>query len=105
MVVVAVVALGIWGEAMRRRRAYCLEMAEKHRRQLSLPSFRIAPSGSPDRFSLVRLTAQKQEELRKTNPHAGGWVQGFTAEALETLRRTDRHAAWHLNVRDAYLRC
>jgi hypothetical protein len=30
VILVAVIALGLWGEQMRRRRAYCLEMADKH---------------------------------------------------------------------------
>src|SRR5262245_55668830 len=74
MALVAIIALGIWGEQMRRRRAYCLEMADKHRDRLYMNSFH---------FSIPRstLTAEKEEELRRTYPHA----------------------AWHLNVSDPYL--
>ena len=34
VVLVAVIALGLWGEQMRRRRAYCLEMADKHQKRI-----------------------------------------------------------------------
>jgi hypothetical protein len=34
VILVAVIALGLWGEQMRRRRAYCLEMADKHQTKI-----------------------------------------------------------------------
>jgi hypothetical protein len=97
MVVVAVVALGAWGEQMRRRRAYCLVMAEEHRGRIIMPSGRsfVGPARTQD-----------EEELRKTNPHSGlRGEHSLTEQDLEKLRKTDPHAVWHLNVRDAYLRC
>jgi hypothetical protein len=61
MILVAAIALGIWGEQMRRRRAYCLTMADKHRGLLYMISFHM---------SHPRLTIRQEEELRRTYPHA-----------------------------------
>jgi hypothetical protein len=74
MILVAAVALLIGGEQMRRRRVYCLKMADQHRSQLYMIS--------GFHFSIPRssLTAEKEEELRRTYPHA----------------------AWHLDLSDAY---
>jgi hypothetical protein len=74
MALVAVVALGIWGEQMWRRRAYCLGKSHEHRTKLLMTSLHLQ--------------------------HAP-----MTAEAEENLRKTYPHAAWHLTVSDAYLRC
>jgi hypothetical protein len=74
MALVALVALGMWGEQMRRRRAYCLRKSLEHRSKLLIVSFHCSH----------RL---------------------FSAEVEERLRRTYPHAAWHLEVSDAYLRC
>jgi hypothetical protein len=74
MVLVAVVALGVWGEQMMRRRAYCLRKSLEHRSKLMMVSFH---------FSTPLHTAEEEEKLRRTYPHA----------------------AWHLEVSDAYLRC
>src|SRR3954466_4334927 len=87
MAVIAVVALGFWGEQMRRRRSYCLEMAAKHRSHLFLPSSRLTAGTLPNRMSFVPLTA---EQLRKAQPHPADsfhWEQGqgLTAEDVETL--------------------
>jgi hypothetical protein len=73
MVLVMIVALGLWGEQMRRRRAYCLRKSLEHRSKLYMWSFHA---------SNRLLPPEKEEELRKTYPHA----------------------AWHLEVSDAYLR-
>ena len=74
MVLVAVIALGVWGEQMRRRRAYCLRKSLEHRTKLLMTSFH---------FSQRLLSPEDEEKLRRTYPHA----------------------AWHLEVSDAYLRC
>jgi hypothetical protein len=96
MVLVAVVALGTWGEQMRRRRAYCLVMAEEHRGRIIMPSGR----------SFAGPARTEDEELRNRNPHAGlRGEHSLTEEDLEKLRKTDPHVAWHLSVRDADLRC
>jgi hypothetical protein len=76
LILVAAVALGIGAEQMRRRRAYCLKMADWHRSRLYMTSFHFAVPRSS-------LTPEKEAELRRTYPHA----------------------AWHLNVSDAYRRC
>jgi hypothetical protein len=65
MILVAAIPLGIWGEQMRRRRAYCLNMAGKHRNQLLMTSFH---------FSHPRLTTEQEEELRKTYPHTARYL-------------------------------
>lgn len=75
MVLVAVIGLGIWGEQMRRRRAYCLRKAAEHRSQL------ISVSGF--HFASAPYSPEAEEELRRTYPHA----------------------AWHLELSDAYRRC
>lgn len=74
MALVAVVAFGIWGEQMRRRRAYCLQKSLEHRTKLIMVSFHM---------SHAPMSTEAEERLRKTYPHA----------------------AWHLAVSDAYLRC
>ncbi len=74
MALVAVIALGIWGEQMRRRRAYCLRKSLEHRSKLFMTSFHFSHRPLP-------------------------------REAEERWRRTYPHAAWHLAVSDAYLRC
>lgn len=77
MVLIAVIALGIWGEQMRRRRAYCLAKSRVHRSKL----FKI--SGFHIYFSSPLPTPEREEEWRRTYPHA----------------------AWHLKLSDAYLHC
>ena len=74
MALIAIIAFGIWGEQMRRRRAYCLKKSLEHRSKLLMVSFH---------FQHPLLSAQQEEKLRRTYPHA----------------------AWHLEVSDAYLRC
>jgi hypothetical protein len=74
MAFVAIIALGIWGEQMRRRRAYCLKKSLEHRSKLLMIS---------SHFSHPLMSAADEEKLRRTYPHA----------------------AWHLEVSDAYLRC
>ncbi len=74
MALVLVVALGLWGEQMRRRRAYCLRRSLEHRSSLYMVSLHM--------------------------PH-----RPLPPEAEEKLRRTYPHAAWHLQMSDAYLRC
>jgi hypothetical protein len=73
MALIAIVAFGIWGEQMRRRRAYCLRKSFEHRTKLLMISLH---------FPHPLMSAKKEEELRKTYPHA----------------------AWHLSVSDTYLR-
>jgi hypothetical protein len=74
MALVAVFALGIWGEQMRQRRAYCLRKSREHRTKLLMTSFHMQHAP---------MATEAEKELRKTYPHA----------------------AWHLTVSDAYLRC
>lgn len=74
MILVAAIALGIWGEQMRRRRAYCLRKAAEHRSRLFMFSFH---------FQTPPVSPELEEELRRTYPHA----------------------AWHLNLSDAYRCC
>src|SRR5271165_3003686 len=73
MALVAIIALGLWGEQMRRRRAYCLKKSLEHRSKLIMISFH---------FQHPLLSAAEEAKLRRTYPHA----------------------AWHLEVSDAYLR-
>jgi len=61
MALVAVVALGIWGEQMRRRRAYCLRKSHEHRTKLLMHSFHLQHAP---------MAAKAEEELRRTYPHA-----------------------------------
>lgn len=106
MVLVAIVALGVWGEQMMRRRAYCLEMAEKHRSQVFRRVFRLASSRSTNLVTATRLTSEAEKPW-DTLPHPRGAFhvkQSSTAEGVERLRKGDPHAAWHLNLRDVYLR-
>ncbi len=58
---VAIIALGIWGEQMWQRRAYCLRMSREHRSKLYMMTFHM--SHRP-------LTIKEEEKLRKTYPHA-----------------------------------
>jgi hypothetical protein len=74
MAIIAIVALGIWGEQMRRRRDYCLKKSLEHRTKLLMMSLH---------FQHPLMSAAEEEKLRRTYPHA----------------------AWHLEVSDAYLRC
>lgn len=74
MALVAIIALGLWGEQMRRRRAYCLQKSLEHRTRLLMVSVHMSHRPLPP-------------------------------EAEERLRRTYPHAAWHLEISDAYLRC
>ena len=61
MALVAIVAFGIWGEQMRRRRAYCLRMSREHRGKLLMFSYH---------FSHPLMSADAEEKLRKTYSHA-----------------------------------
>jgi hypothetical protein len=61
MALVAVIALGIWGEQMRQRRAYCLRKSLEHRSKLLMASFHMAHRP---------LSAKAEERLRMTYPHA-----------------------------------
>ena len=74
MAIVAIVALGIWGDQMRRRRHYCLKKSLEHRTKLLMMSFH---------FQHAIMSASGRRE---------------TAEDVS-------HAAWQLEVSDAYLRC
>lgn len=95
LVVVAIVVLGIYGGQMRRRRAYCLAMAEEHRGRAIMPAGRS--------FSGPARTAKEEE--REKNPHAGLRAEHSLTQAhLRKLREMDPHAAWHLNLGDGYLR-
>jgi hypothetical protein len=61
MVLVAIIALGIWGEQIRERRDYCLRMSREHRGKLLMTSLH---------FSYPRMSAKDEERLRKNYPHA-----------------------------------
>jgi hypothetical protein len=61
MALVAIIAVGIWGERMRQRRAYCLRMSLEHRGKLYMASFHMQHR---------LLTAKEEETLRRTYPHA-----------------------------------
>jgi hypothetical protein len=61
MVLIVIIALGLWGEQMRRRRAYCLRMSREHRGKLLMTSLH---------FLHPLMSAKDEERLRKTYPHA-----------------------------------
>lgn len=61
MAMVAIVALGIWGEQMRRRRAECLQKSRDHRGKLLMTSLH---------FSHPLMSEKDEENLRRTYPHA-----------------------------------
>jgi hypothetical protein len=61
MILVAAIGVGMWGEQMRRRRAYCLRKADEHRSKLLMMSFH---------FSTPRFSPEEEERLRRTYPHA-----------------------------------
>jgi hypothetical protein len=76
MALVAIVAFGIWGEQMRRRRAYCLQKSREHRGKLMMISLH---------WSHPLMSQEQEEKLRKTYPHAA-WHLGVSDTYL-------RHAA------------
>src|SRR5262249_12990397 len=41
MTLVVAIALGLWGEQMRRRRAYCLRKSLEHRTRLTMTGFHV----------------------------------------------------------------
>jgi len=61
LLLVAGLALAIWGEQMRRRRAYCLQKALEHRTRLYMVSFH---------YSHRPLAPEDEQKLSKTYPHA-----------------------------------
>jgi hypothetical protein len=61
MAIIAIVALGIWGEQMRRRRDYSLKKSLELRTKLLMMSFH---------FQHPLISAAEEEKLRRTYPHA-----------------------------------
>ena len=77
MALVAIVALGIWGEQMRRRRAYCLRKSLEHRGKLMMISMH---------FSHPLMSEKDEERLRRTYPHAA-WHLGVSDTYLRHANR------------------